>query len=128
MRLGYSPFGQVYRKHTDKTFWKINSGVNANRQLGQLMPYQFTGGYTDGNTGLVQLDARWYNPHSSRFQQPDYWNLRNTHLPAAIQHELVRFTGLNTAQLLNDPSQQLAYGYVSGNPLGYFSCVPSNTI
>ncbi|MCJ2376896.1 hypothetical protein LNL84_08610 [Vibrio sp. ZSDZ34] len=66
---------------------------------------------------MVQLDARWYNPHSSRFQQPDYWNLRNTHLPAAIQHELMRFTGLNTAQLLNDPSQQLAYGYVSGNPL-----------
>jgi RHS repeat-associated protein len=119
MRLGYSPFGQVYRKHTDKTFWKINSGVNANRQLGQLMPYQFTGGYTDGNTGLVHLDARWYNPHSSQFQQPDYWNLRNTHLPAAIQHELMRFTGLNTAQLLNDPSQQLAYGYVSGNPLAW---------
>ncbi|MCJ2376894.1 hypothetical protein LNL84_08600 [Vibrio sp. ZSDZ34] len=68
---------------------------------------------------MVQLDARWYNPHSSRFQQPDYWNLRNTHLPAAIQHELMRFTGLNTAQLLNDPSQQLAYGYVSGNPLGF---------
>ncbi|MCJ2376898.1 hypothetical protein LNL84_08620 [Vibrio sp. ZSDZ34] len=68
---------------------------------------------------MVQLDARWYNPHSSRFQQPDYWNLRNTHLPTAIQHELMRFTGLNTAQLLNDPSQQLAYGYVSGNPLGF---------
>jgi hypothetical protein len=67
----------------------------------------------------VHLDARWYNPHSSRFQQPDYWNLRNTHLPTAIQHELMRFTGLNTAQLLNDPSQQLAYGYVSGNPLGF---------
>jgi hypothetical protein len=67
----------------------------------------------------VHLDARWYNPHSSRFQQPDYWNLRNTHLPAAIQHELMRFTGLNTAQLLNDPSQQLAYGYVSGNPLRF---------
>ncbi|MEH6452568.1 MAG: hypothetical protein V7782_05935, partial [Psychromonas sp.] len=61
MRLGYSPFGQVYRKHTDKTFWKLNSGVNANKQLGQLMPYQFTGKYTDGNTGLVQMDSRWYN-------------------------------------------------------------------
>jgi hypothetical protein len=67
----------------------------------------------------VQLDARWYNPHSSRFQQPDYWNLRNTHLPTAIQHELMRFTGLNTSQLLNDPGQQLAYGYVSGNPIRY---------
>ncbi|MCJ2376900.1 hypothetical protein LNL84_08630 [Vibrio sp. ZSDZ34] len=40
-------------------------------------------------------------------------------MPAAIQHELMRFTGLNTAQLLNDPSQQLEYGYVSGNPLGF---------
>jgi RHS repeat-associated protein len=119
MRLGYSPFGQVYRKHNDKTFWKINAGVNANKQLGQLMPYQFTGGYTDGNTGLVQMDARWYNPHTSQFQQPDYWNQRNTHLPAEIQHELMRFTGLNTNQLLNDPSQQVSYGYVSGNPLGF---------
>jgi RHS repeat-associated protein len=102
--------------------------VNANRQLGQLMPYQFTGGYTDGNTGLVQLDARWYNPHSSRFQQPDYWNLRNTHLPTAIQHELMRFTGLNTAQLINDPSQQLAYGYVSGNPLAWVDPLGLNLI
>ncbi|MCZ4371094.1 hypothetical protein O4H50_04775 [Vibrio diazotrophicus] len=117
MRLGYTPFGQVYRKHNDKTQWKINAGVNANKQLGQLMPYQFTGGYTDGNTGLVHLDARWYNPHTSRFVQPDYWNLKNTYLPAEIQHELTRFTGLNASQLLRDPNQQLAYGYVSGNPL-----------
>ncbi len=117
MRLGYSPFGQVYRKHNDKTQWKINAGVNANKQLGQLMPYQFTGGYTDGNTGLVHLDARWYNPHTSRFVQPGYGNLKNTYLPTEIQHELMRFTGLNANQLLRDPSQQLAYGYVSGNPL-----------
>lgn len=48
MRLGYSPFGQVYRKHNDKTLWKINTGVNANKQLGQLIPYQYTGGYTGG--------------------------------------------------------------------------------
>ncbi|NIY91898.1 hypothetical protein [Vibrio diazotrophicus] len=65
MRLGYSPFGQMYRKHNDKTQWKMNAGVNANKQLGQLMPYQYTGGYTDGDTGLVHLDARWYNPHTS---------------------------------------------------------------
>ncbi|MGD8234278.1 hypothetical protein [Vibrio sp. TRT 1302] len=38
MRLGYSPFGQVYRKQNDKTQWKINAGVNANKQLNQLMP------------------------------------------------------------------------------------------
>jgi len=128
MRLGYSPFGQVYRKHNDKTQWKINAGVNANKQLGQLMPYQYTGGYTDGNTGLVHLDARWYNPHTSRFVQPDYWNLKNTYLPTEIQHELMRFTGLNTSQLLRDPSQQLAFGYVSGNPLTWVDpwglCLP----
>ncbi|MCK6263974.1 hypothetical protein KP803_11905 [Vibrio sp. ZSDE26] len=119
MRLGYSPFGQVYRKHSDKTQWKINAGVNANKQLGQLMPYQYTGGYTDGNTGLVHLDARWYNPYISRFVQPDYWNFKNTYLPTEIQHELMRFTGLNANQLLRDPSQQLAHGYVSGNPLSW---------
>lgn len=27
------------------------------------------------------------------------------------------FTGLNTSQLLRAPSQQLAFGYLSGNPL-----------
>ncbi|MGD8234277.1 RHS repeat domain-containing protein [Vibrio sp. TRT 1302] len=128
MRLGYSPFGQVYRKHNDKTQWKINAGVNANKQLGQLMPYQYTGGYTDGNTGLVHFDARWYNPHTSRFVQPDYWNLKNTYLPSEIQHELMRYTGLNASQLLRDPSQQLAFGYVSGNPLSWVDpfglCIP----
>ncbi|WP_236009449.1 RHS repeat-associated core domain-containing protein [Vibrio ulleungensis] len=117
MRLGYSPFGEVFRKHNDQTFWKANSTVNANHQLGQLVPYQYTGKYTEGSTGLVHMDARWYNPHTHRFVQPDYWNLRNTHLPVEIQHELMRFTGLNTTQLLSDPSQRMSYGYVSGNPL-----------
>ncbi|MCJ2376895.1 RHS repeat-associated core domain-containing protein [Vibrio sp. ZSDZ34] len=115
----YTPFGEVYRKDNDKAFWKKNDTVNANHQLNQLMPYQYTGKFTESNTGLVQMDARWYNPHTHRFQHPDYWNLKNTYLPAEIQNELMRFTGLNTAQLLNDPSQQLAYGYVSGNPLRY---------
>lgn len=119
MRLGYSPFGQVYRKHNDRTFWKLNSGVNANNQLNALMPYQYTGRYTEAATGLVHLDARWYNPHTQRFVQPDLWNFRNTGLPSDIQHELMRFTGLDTAQLLRDPSQQVAYGYVSGNPLAW---------
>ncbi|WP_172400987.1 hypothetical protein [Vibrio sp. qd031] len=65
------------------------------------------------------MDARWYNPHTHRFVQPDYWNLRNTHLPVEINHELMRFTGLNTTQLLSDPSQQMSYGYVSGNPMRF---------
>ncbi|GAD80953.1 RHS repeat-associated core domain-containing protein [Vibrio ezurae] len=116
MRLGYSPFGQTYRKHNDKTFWKENAGVNANKQLGQLMPYQYTGKYTESSTGLVNLDARWYNPHSSRFIQPDYWSLKNTYLPTEIQHELIKATSLNTDMLLRDPNQQMSYGYVSGNP------------
>ncbi|WP_164744054.1 RHS repeat-associated core domain-containing protein, partial [Saccharospirillum alexandrii] len=86
---------------------------------GNLMPYQYTGRYTEAATGLVHLDARWYNPHTQRFMQPDLWNFRNTGLPSEIQHELMRFTGLDTAQLLRDPSQQMAYGYVSGNPLAW---------
>ncbi|GEA52087.1 hypothetical protein VIN01S_28910 [Vibrio inusitatus NBRC 102082] len=117
MRLGYSPFGQTYRKHNDKTFWKINAGINANKQLAQLMPYQFTGKYTESSTGLIDLDARWYSPHANRFVQPDYWSLKNTYLPVEIQHELIGTTRLNTDMLLRDPSQQMAYGYVSGNPL-----------
>lgn len=117
MRLGYSPFGQVYRKTNNTKFWKLNSGVNANNQLNQLMPYQYTGRYTEGATGYTNLDARWYNPYTQRFNQPDYWSFNNTGLPKAVQHELMRFTGLNTAQLLRDPAQQMRYGYVSSNPL-----------
>ncbi len=75
------------------------------------------------------MDARWYNPHTARFLQPDYWNLRNTHLPAEIQHESMQFSGLNTQQLLRDPAQQMAYGYVRGNPLRWMDpmglCVES---
>jgi hypothetical protein len=77
------------------------------------------------------MDARWYNPHSHRFQQPDYWNFRNTGLPSEIQHELVAHLQLNTNQLLNDPSQQMSYGYVSGNPLKWVDpwglCMPVET-
>ncbi len=89
------------------------------REFAQLMPYRYTGKFTDYSTGLVQMDSRWYNGHNGRFIQPDNWNLRNTHLPKAVQHELMQFTGVNTQQLLNDPSQQMAYGYVRGNPLKY---------
>jgi len=117
MRLGYSPFGQVYRKQNDTKFWKLNSGVNANNQLNQLMPYQYTGRYTEGATGYTNLDARWYNPYTQRFNQPDYWSFNNTGLPKAVQHELMRFTGLNTAQLLRDPAQQMRFSYARQNPL-----------
>ncbi|MDB2448668.1 hypothetical protein N9W78_00040 [bacterium] len=83
------------------------------------MPYQYTGRYTEATTGLVHLDARWYNPQTQRFVQPDLWNFRNTGLPMAVRHELMRFTGLDTAQLLREPGQQMGYGYVSGNPLAW---------
>ncbi|MDH5259339.1 MAG: hypothetical protein OEX07_15095, partial [Gammaproteobacteria bacterium] len=116
---GYSPFVQVYRKQNDTKFWKLNSGVNANNQLNQLMPYQYTGRYTEGATGYTHLDARWYNPYTQRFNQPDYWSFNNTGLPKAVQHELMRFTGLNTAQLLTDPAQQMRYGYVRNNPVSW---------
>ena len=119
MRLGYSPFGQAYRKTNDTKFWKLNSGVNANNQLNQLMPYQYTGRYTEGATGYTNLDARWYNPYTQRFNQPDYWSFNNTGLPAAVQHELMRITGLNTAQLLQDPAQQMRYGYANNNPTSH---------
>lgn len=119
MRLGYSPFGQVYRKQNTTKFWKLNSGVNANNQLNQLMPYQYTGRYTEGATGYTHLDARWYNPYTQRFNQPDYWSFNNTGLPKSIQHELMRFSGLNTSQLLRDPAQQMRFGYVKNNPLSY---------
>jgi hypothetical protein len=43
----------------------------------------------------------------------------------------MRFTGLNTTQLLSDPSQQMSYGYVSGNPLKWVDpwglCLPVET-
>ena len=74
---------------------------------------------TESATGLTHLDARWYNPYSQRFVQPDYWSFQNTGLPLEVQHELLRFSRLDTQQLLADPSQQLAYGYVAGNALAW---------
>ena len=40
-------------------------------------------------------------------------------MPLEVQHELLRFSRLDTTQLLTDPSQQLAYGYVAGNALAW---------
>ena len=74
---------------------------------------------TESATGLTHLDARWYNPYSQRFVQPDYWSFQNTGLPIEVQHELLRFSRLDSTKLLSDPSQQLAYGYVAGNALAW---------
>ncbi len=119
MRLAYSALGRSYRKYDDVMSYYYDLEPLANYEFAQLMPYRYTGKFTDYSTGLVQMDSRWYNGHNGRFIQPDNWNLRNTHLPKAVQHELMQFTGVNTQQLLNDPSQQMAYGYVRGNPLKY---------
>ncbi|MDB2448664.1 hypothetical protein N9W78_00020 [bacterium] len=63
LRLGYSLFGQVFLKHRDYNHWSPADGsASALEQLGNLMPYQYTGRYTEATTGLVHLDARWYNP------------------------------------------------------------------
>ena len=72
--LGYSPFGQVFLKHSDHNHWSPADGsASALEQLGNLMPYQ----YTEATTGLVHLDARWHNPQTQRFVQPNLWNFRN---------------------------------------------------
>jgi len=76
-----------------------------------------TGPRTEKAAGLVHLDARWYNPYTSRFVQPDLWNFSSTGLPKDVQHEVMQFAALNTSQLLSDPGQQMRYGYVRGNPV-----------
>ncbi|MDB1124296.1 hypothetical protein [Vibrio algarum] len=119
MRLAYSALGRSYRKYDDVMSYYFDLEPLANYEFAQLMPYRYTGKFTDYSTGFVQMDSRWYNGHNGRFVHPDNWNLRNTHLPKAVQHELMQFTGVNTQMLLNDPSQQMAYGYVRGNPLKY---------
>ena len=64
----------------------------------------------------MHLDARWYNPQTTRFIQPDLWNFASTGLPKEIQHEVMQFAALNTSLLLSDPGQQMRYGYVANNP------------
>jgi len=71
---------------------------------------------TEKAAGLVHLDARWYNPQTTRFVQPDLWNFASTGLPKEIQHEVMRFVGLNVVLLLKDPSQQSVFGYARANP------------
>jgi len=77
----------------------------------------FFGLRTEKAAGLVHLDARWYNPHTTRFIQPDLWNFASTGLPKEIQHEVMQFAGLNSNQLLKDPGQQMRFGYVANNAL-----------
>ena len=79
----------------------------------------FSAQNTEKAAGLVHLDARWYNPYTSRFVQPDLWNFASTGLPSEVQHEVMQFAGLNTNLLLGSPAQQLKFGYVSNNPLAF---------
>jgi len=79
----------------------------------------FSAQNTEKAAGLVHLDARWYNPQTTRFVQPDLWNFSSTGLSKEIQHEVMQFAGLDLNQLLKDPGQQMRFGYVSHNPLSW---------
>ncbi|MBU2862891.1 RHS repeat-associated core domain-containing protein [Reinekea forsetii] len=82
-----------------------------------LIPYQYTGKYRESISGFNHMDARWYNPKVGRFIQPDQYNHVNLMLPKGAQSELMRYIGRTQSDLLKDPSQQMRYGYVSGNAL-----------
>ncbi|MDH5426412.1 MAG: hypothetical protein OEY29_15605 [Gammaproteobacteria bacterium] len=73
--------------------------------------------FTEQAAGLVHLDARWYNPQTTRFIQPDLWNFASTGLPKEIQHEVMKLSGLNAKLLLQFPSQQNSKTYSSNNPV-----------
>ena len=63
----------------------------------------FTGPRTEQAAGLVHLGARWYNPQTTRFIQPDLWNFASTGLPTEIPHKVMQITNLNADMLLQDP-------------------------
>jgi len=72
---------------------------------------------TEKAAGLVHLDARWYNPYTSRFLQPDFWNFASTGLPAEVHHEVVQSTQLTAGKLLQNHAQQQRFGYATSNAL-----------
>ncbi|MDB1124289.1 RHS repeat-associated core domain-containing protein [Vibrio algarum] len=74
MRLAYSALGRSYRKYDDVMSYYFDLEPLANYEFAQLMPYRYTGKFTDYSTGFVQMDSRWYNGHNGRFVHPDNWN------------------------------------------------------
>jgi RHS repeat-associated protein len=46
-------------------------GVDLGKTENTANPFQYTGGYLDGQTGLYKLGIRYYDPTIGRFTQPD---------------------------------------------------------
>ncbi|MFC3854220.1 RHS repeat domain-containing protein [Salinispirillum marinum] len=116
-RWDYTPQGEAYgftHRYSHEQMTRTHVGHSPKRHL---VPYLYTGQYETNLTGLIHMDARWYNPQLGRWLQPDYYSFNQLALPQSARHQLLGSTKLNTQQLLRDPSQQMAYGYVSGNPL-----------
>ncbi|MDN3649149.1 RHS repeat-associated core domain-containing protein [Reinekea marina] len=119
----YNAFGVVssqYQNDDDDWDDDKNEGYSANSihtRTNNLIPYQYTGKYRESISGFNHMDARWYNPKVGRFIQPDQYNHVNLMLPKGAQSELMRYIGRTQSDLLKDPSQQMRYGYVSGNAL-----------
>ncbi|MFC3851678.1 polymorphic toxin type 10 domain-containing protein [Salinispirillum marinum] len=116
-RWDYTPQGEAYgftHRYSHEQMTRTHVGHSPKRHL---VPYLYTGQYETNLTGLIHMDARWYNPQLGRWLQPDYYSFNQLALPQSARHQLLASTTLNTQQLLRDPSQQMAYGYVSGNPL-----------
>jgi len=117
INYGYNPQGEVYTYRSHGIWSGLGRSILAKHLNRTVNPYLYTGKHTDSLTGLVQMDARFYDPKTSRFIQPDVFNFANLALPQNSRHELLQYLGLQTEDLLVDPAQQLRYGYASGNPL-----------
>lgn len=116
-RWDYTPMGEAYGFTNRYRQEHLGSTHNGHSPKRHLVPYLYTGKYETSLTGLIHMDARWYNPQLGRWLQPDYYSFGQLALPQSARHKLLASTQLNTAGLLRDPSQQMAYGYVAGNPL-----------
>jgi len=81
--------GQMVEKTTYEPYGEVKAG-------GTKSKFQYTGQEKDQETGLNYYDARYYDPHTHRFTQPD------TLLPD-----------------IYDPQQLNRYAYVRNNPLKY---------
>ncbi|MDN3649166.1 RHS repeat-associated core domain-containing protein [Reinekea marina] len=116
----YNAFGVVSSQYqNDDDDWDDDdySASSIHTRTNNLIPYQYTGKYRESISGFNHMDARWYNPKVGRFIQPDQYNHANLMLPKGAQSELMRYIGRTQSDLLKDPSQQMRYGYVSGNAL-----------
>ncbi|NMB98758.1 MAG: RHS repeat-associated core domain-containing protein [Thermoanaerobaculaceae bacterium] len=62
----YAPFGQKDKAHTSKKPSNCNNGEEEDS-----FPYGFTGHFGDEESGLIYMQARYYNPTIGRFITPD---------------------------------------------------------